>query len=273
MKVTILIENTAVREDLAAEHGLSIYVETPHHCLLMDTGASGAFAENAGKLGVDLRRVDTLVLSHGHYDHGGGVKEFARLNPEAGIYVRENAFGSFYAEDPGEYRYIGLDPQIESLPQLVKVKGDLVIDGELSLYTNVCGKKLWPAGNRVLKERAPRGYVQDSFAHEQYLVIAAEGREVLISGCAHNGIVNILEEVSRRRGRVPDVVFSGFHLMKGDGYSAGDLEIIREVTEELSRYPSRFYTGHCTSQIPYETLADILGEQLACMSGGMTVEI
>ena len=72
MKLTVLMENTTVREDLTAEHGLSLYIEANGKRILFDTGASATFADNAEKLGIDLSQVDLCILSHGHYDHGGG---------------------------------------------------------------------------------------------------------------------------------------------------------------------------------------------------------
>ncbi|NCA67648.1 MAG: MBL fold metallo-hydrolase, partial [Clostridia bacterium] len=76
MKITTLCENTSISPEFKCEHGLSFYVETKKHKLLFDTGESGIFAENAAKLGIDLSEVDIAVISHGHYDHGGGLPAF-----------------------------------------------------------------------------------------------------------------------------------------------------------------------------------------------------
>ena len=96
MKIVTLLENTACREDLTAEHGLSLYIETGAHKILFDAGQTGAFADNAEKLGVDLGKAEFAVLSHGHNDHGGGLGRFLEINETAKIYVNQYAFEPHY---------------------------------------------------------------------------------------------------------------------------------------------------------------------------------
>ena len=92
MKVAVLMENTAQEGcGLVPEHGLSLYIEYRGKRLLLDGGASGRFADNAQKLGVDLADVDLGVLSHGHYDHADGLRRFFQLNQRAKVYVRPQA--------------------------------------------------------------------------------------------------------------------------------------------------------------------------------------
>ena len=96
MKIVNLIENTKGNNNCLAEHGLSFYVETKQHKLLVDTGATNAFIKNAQDLGIDLTMVDMVILSHGHYDHAGGILEFAKTNPKAAIYMQSNAKDAYY---------------------------------------------------------------------------------------------------------------------------------------------------------------------------------
>ncbi len=268
MKIVNLIENIDAENGCSFEHGLSFYVETPKHKLLVDTGATGAFADNARCLGVDLTQVDTLILSHGHYDHGGGILAFAALNSHAKIYIRESALNDYYSIKEDGPKYIGLDSQIASLSQVVFVKEDMVIDEELSLFTNVTGRKLWPSGNKVLKCKKDGELVQDDFDHEQYLIIQCEGQEILISGCAHNGIINILDRYEEIRHRQPDMVISGFHMMKKSGYEPSDVELIRGIAETLTCYKTKFYTGHCTGVEAYDILKEIMGNQMQYVKSG-----
>ena len=272
MKITVLIENTSRDKRLIPEHGLSVYVETREHRLLVDTGASPAFLENAGLLGIDLGGVEMVVLSHGHYDHGGGIPVFAGRYPSVPIYLRENALERHCRPAEGGIKEIGLDREIRKLPQLVPVKGNQELGENLFLFTNVTGRELWPDGNRSLKREEQGKLVQDDFSHEQYLIVKEKGREILLSGCAHNGIINILEEAIRLRGRQPDAVISGFHTRKKQGYGEADLRMLRQMGRRLRAYQSVFYTGHCTGQEPFDILKQEMGEQIQPLNTGWQKE-
>jgi 7,8-dihydropterin-6-yl-methyl-4-(beta-D-ribofuranosyl)aminobenzene 5'-phosphate synthase len=100
MIIRVLAENTAVSEAFGSEHGLSLHIETKGRGILFDTGASALFARNAEKMGVDLTKAELAVISHGHYDHWGGLAEFLSINAGASVYVHEKAFGSHYAKRP-----------------------------------------------------------------------------------------------------------------------------------------------------------------------------
>lgn len=273
MIIQNLVENQQADNGCLAEHGLSVYLETEQHKVLIDTGASDAFLKNAKMLGVDLNAVDTVILSHGHYDHGGGILAFSEVNPQARIYLREGAFEGYYHERESGIDYIGLNPEIKKLSQVVIVSGDLKIDEELSLFTNVTGRRMWPEGNRELKVRKDGALVQDAFSHEQYLAVSCEGKELLVSGCAHNGILNILDRYCELKGRYPDLVISGFHMMKKGEYTRQEEETIRKTAKVLKEMPTRFVTGHCTGLAAYEILKGILGEQIQYLSSGERLDL
>ena len=273
MKIITLMENSAKEENIRAEHGLSLYIETKNHKLLSDCGCTDAFMENAATLGVDLCKVDSVFLSHGHYDHSGGILPFTAINPDATIYMQQKALLPYYHKTETEERYIGINPSIGDLPQLKTPDGDTVIDEELALFTNVTGRKLWPMGNLELKKKVGDDFVQDEFDHEQYLVITEENKKVLISGCAHNGILNILKHYHNLYGAYPDAVISGFHMKKKTGYTEEDIAVIKETANQLSKLPTKFYTGHCTGEEPFEMMKEIMGKQLDYVYSGSIMEI
>ena len=264
VRIINLIENTEGAPGCTAAHGLCFYVETPGHRLLSDLGPSADTLANAQHLGVDLTQVDTVVLSHGHYDHSGGILPFTRINDSARIYMQDLADGAYYSDDGPEkgFRYIGIDPAIAALPQLVRVQGDLDLDDELSLLTvqkRICPI---PSTNRKLMIKQDDAYVPDDFRHEQMLAIHAGARHILMSGCAHNGILNILAAYEAKYGSAPDLVISGFHLMKREEYTEEERQEIAAIASKLKQYPTQFYTCHCTGVPAYEQMKEILGGQL-----------
>lgn len=266
MKILTLMEDNLCGNHLIAEHGLSIYIETKNHKLLVDTGQSEKTWINAGVKGIDLTAVDTVILSHGHYDHSGGLIAFASMNKKAHIYMRENAGGEYYSFKEGEEKYIGIDKGILELPNLHLVKENCKIDDELSVFCNVKPNRNWPKGNKRLHELMNGEYVQDNFSHEMYLVIKTEDKKyALVSGCAHNGILNILDEFRNLYGCEPSIVISGFHMIQSE-YTEDDLQRIRDTADELSQMRTIFYSGHCTGETAYQILKERMGEKLRAIN-------
>lgn len=268
LRIVNLVEDTPGSRQCGSEHGLSFYVETGKHRLLVDCGATDLFLKNAALLGTELSGVDTVIISHGHYDHAGGVPAFARLNPGAKIYVKASAREAYYhLMEKGE-KYIGMPAEIGALSQCVWVEGDLQIDEELFLFTDIGGTKYPASGNQRLKRKQGDRFVQDTFDHEQCLVIAQGERQILMSGCAHTGIANILDRYNEIFGKDPDVVISGFHLAQKAAYSAEELENIRRLSRELAEKNTLFFTGHCTGQAAFAIMKEIMGEKLAALHSG-----
>ena len=270
MRIVNLVENTKGACGCEAEHGLSFYIETEQHKLLMDCGSSEMFLRNAERLGIDLKQVDTVVLSHGHYDHAGGIMAFAKRNAHAKIYASAAAGGDYYSLSGGVH-YIGIDKRIMELPGYCPVEGDLCIDDELFLFSGITGNRCPAKGNRNLKELINGELVQDRFAHEQCLVITQGEERILLSGCAHHGILNVLDRYREMFADEPTLVLSGFHMMQADGYGEKDWQQIRDTAQELARMKTMFYTGHCTGAEPCAVMKEIMGDQLQILYSGAVI--
>ena len=277
MKITNLIENTEGRHGCAFAHGLSFYVETEKHKILLDLGPSAETLHNAEVLGIDLSAVDTVILSHGHYDHSGGIIPFTEVNDKALIYMQKSAAQDYYADDGEQadprFRYIGIDKTIASLPQVRFLSGDKVIDEELEVFVIANRSHELPSTNKRLLVRSGDGFQRDNFVHEHCLVIRSKGKTVLMSGCAHNGILSILDAYKDKYGTVPDMVVSGFHLMKKTDYSDSEIDEIKAIAEELKDYPTKFVTCHCTGTSAFDVMKEIMGDSLAYVHSGETVDI
>lgn len=258
MKIVCLAENTALRDDIEAEHGLSLYIETKNHKILFDMGQTDMLLRNAEKLGVDLSEVDIAVLSHGHYDHGGGLSAFLGVNKKAPVYISTHAFGEHYN---GCEKYIGLDKKLKSCDRLVFTDDDFQIDEDLCLYHCNGKKKRFELGSFGLNIREDGVFKSDPFLHEQYLEIMDNGKKILISGCSHKGILNISEWFS------PDVLVGGFH------FSKLPLDcILADYARFLDGLGCEFYTCHCTGEAQYEFMKSHM-KKLRYLHCGETVGI
>ena len=277
MKIINLIENTEGHNGCSYAHGLSFYVETEKHKMLLDLGPSDETLKNAKMLEIDLANVDTVVLSHGHYDHSGGIIPFTKVNDKAIIYMQASAIRDYYADDGEDvaerFRYIGIDKEIAKLPQVRPVDGDIRIDEELELFTIQNRRRELPFANKRLLVFEEGKFRRDDFIHEHFLVIRQDGKSILMSGCAHNGILSILDEYIDRYGKAPDVVISGFHLMKKTDYLKGEIRDIEEIAKELKSYPTKFITCHCTGTAAYDIMKNIMEDSLAYVHSGEELEL
>lgn len=259
MKLTVLMENTACREDLAAEHGLSLYIEACGKKILFDSGSSAAFADNAEKLGIDLSQVDLMILSHGHYDHGGGIRKFMELNKTAPIYLHRRAFAPSVS---AAGTYIGIDKTLRGCDRLHFTEGKVTLAPGLTLFDCNRRKHHVPIDPWGLGLRRGNTVKPDNFYHEQYLLIEEDSKKICISGCSHKGIENIVRWFS------PHVLVGGFHFMRLE-----DKDILEEKAKALLESPGVFYTGHCTGQMQYEILKEVMGSRLHRIQTGTVLEL
>lgn len=264
IRLHVLMENTSCRDGICAEHGLSLYLETPRHRLLFDTGQTGAFAQNADAMGVDLAQVDLAILSHGHYDHGGGLRTFLERNQTAPVYLSRFAFAPHFS---GRSRSIGLDAGLRECDRLIVTGDHTVIDEELALFSCNDWPRPFPLEPFGLYMEGGDGQlVPEDFRHEQYLLLHDGDRRVLISGCSHKGILNLVEWFQ------PDVLVGGFHLMKLDADGADRARIL-DLAHRLAGYPTVYYTGHCTGERQYLLLQSVLGDRLHAIRAGACLDL
>lgn len=256
MKIWTLMENTACSPVFQAEHGLSLYIETGDTRILFDAGQSPKFAENAQKLEIDLQKTNFAVLSHGHYDHGGGLSAFLEWCPNAPVYVSRYAFGEHYNANN---KYIGLDKALQVNPGILPVEENKQIAEGITLLSN----SETPEETSGLQRKEDGILLPEDFRHEQYLLIEEKGKRVLFSGCSHKGIRSIVKWIPC------DVLIGGFHFMKHDPAGAE----IRQAAEELNQYNIQYYTGHCTGLAQFAAMKEILGDKLHYLSAGSVLEI
>lgn len=271
--IKTLVENTALSEDFGREHGLSLYIETKNHKILFDVGESQLFLQNAKRLEVNIPDVDFLVISHGHSDHGGGLKAFLQENTKAQVFLQDLAFGQHYAIRPDDkLEFIGLDENLKEKKQIVLTSGRFLISNRIKVFSNTVQKEARPKSNGGLLMVHKGQRVEDNFAHEQNLVIEEDGKTLLLTGCAHNGIINILEHFHSVEGRMPNYVIGGFHLSSPSGENE-DMDTIDSIGKYLLSTKAKYYTCHCTGIGAYERLKSVMGDKIDYLSAGSEITL
>lgn len=260
MKITCLVENTT-QCGLPTRHGLSLYIEMAAHRILFDLGPDGTALENARTLGIDPAAVDTVILSHGHNDHGGGLGAFLEINHTAKVYAQRRAFEPHSSTSGGSVHDISVDPVLAAHPQVVLLDGDHTIDGELRLFTVGDTSLCRSTANDSL--HGPDG--PDDFAHEQNLLI---GGRVLVFGCGHAGIVNILRKAAVR----PAVCIGGLHLYSPRSGKTVEHDLLHRIADHLADCDTDFYTCHCTGPEAFAVLHGRL-ERMHYLACGDRIEI
>lgn len=260
MIVKVLCENTALRDGFGCEHGLSLYIESGKHKILFDMGQTNLFEANAKKLGIDLAEIDFAVLSHGHYDHSGGLKRFLELNRTAPIYLSRYAFETHYS---GAERYIGVDQSLQECKRLFFAEDFLQINENMYLCTCNDKSALYPIECFGLNMIDNGRLVPEDFRHEQYLTIIENGKKIVISGCSHKGILNIAKWLE------PDILIGGFHFSKIEQND----EKLCTAAKILSASDSKYFTCHCTGTEQFTEMKKIMGNKLEYICAGTVLEV
>ncbi len=262
MKISVLVDNRPGNTACATEHGLSLYVEHNGTRLLVDFGQSGVFLENAEKLEIDCSDIDAAVLSHGHYDHGNGLKYITNTT----IYCHPDCFVKRYSkQDISRYAGISL-----SRKELAAKNHMVVTDTPSRIAPDIYFLGSIPRifdFERKISPTCLEDQSEDSLMDDSGIVIHTENGLVIITGCAHSGICNTIEHAkSLWDNPIVHAVIGGFHIRNCDAD-------FQETISYLQRLKSNFILpGHCTCDEACEMLVEQLQEssQVFILGSGNT---
>lgn len=250
MKITTLIENYVSDQGLFAEHGLSFYIETDKQKILFDTGQTGLFIQNAKKLGVNISDVDSLVLSHGHYDHTGGLYPFLESNGKAKVYAKQDIFIPKFS---GKARFVGTKFNDEFLKnRMVYVDAITEIAENVFIMPNIDIHDPIDTNFKGFSKKEGNDIVTDEFADELFMVIKHSEKINIITACSHRGITNICKTATKYFNLKTGLIVGGFHM--------ADCNVEQHV--DITHYfrmlkPESIGVCHCTG---LEKFADLRHE-------------
>lgn len=269
MKATVVIDNIA-NGDIKGEWGLCIYIEYDGKTVLLDTGGTNLFLTNMEKLGLDIKAVDYCVMSHGHYDHTGGMRGFFEANPTAKVYLQDTCGENCYFKKWVFRKYVGLSKHIltDYKDRIEYAKDDFKLYDGVYLIPHKT-PNLEKIGKReMMYQKTQEGWKPDNFSHEQSLVFETEKGLVVFNSCSHGGAANIVREVEKTfPGQKVYALIGGFHLV-----NKRRKEVL-EVGNELKNLGVSYVcTGHCTKGRAYGILKEVLGDNLHQLHVGKIME-
>lgn len=269
MKATVVVDNIE-NMGIPGEWGLSIYIEYNGKKILLDTGASNLFEQNAKKLNIALEQVDYAVLSHAHYDHANGMKAFFEENQHAKFYIQDSTDENCYFKYGFIHKYIGIPKGILKTysDRFIVARGKLQISEGIYLIPHSTAGLSMIGKRERMYQRKVNGWFPDDFSHEQSLVFETAQGMVIFNCCSHGGAVNIINEV---QSAFPDkkvyALIGGFHIFKKPE------EEIKELAQKIRETGISYVcTGHCSGKRGYEILHKELGDMVHQLKVGLVQE-
>lgn len=277
LNITVLLENSLYNRNLQKAHGLSLLVRTAEHHILLDTGPNSKFYKNAKKLGIDLSQIDSLVLSHAHYDHTGGVNRFCKINEKAQILMFSPYNEKYYGKSKFGYYFIGAKFSSKTKKRIKFLQNPIQISAHcwfIPCSVDFYGK---PNKNNSLYKKVEKDYINDNFKHEGILIYDDNGELVIFNSCSHNGVINSIESARSffPKKKIRSYV-GGFHFPYPsiDKIKPEDLRNLDELIDYAKLQKEiTFYTGHCTGNGAFDYLRKALGDRVQAIQTGKELEV
>lgn len=262
LKITILVENSP-GEHLALEHehGLSFHIDRDGRQGLFDTGQSGAFIRNAKKLNIDLNNLEYVAVSHGHYDHSGGVRPLAEKNTNFRLVTGQGFFEEKYARRGNAHEYLGNDFGRTFLEDK-GIELEVVDEPHREIAPGVHALTAFPRQNEDEKVN-PRfevfrdgEFAPDVFGDEILLAVESPRGLVVLLGCSHPGVKNMLDFVTETLKKPVHAVLGGTHLVESSTQSLGKtLDYLKAMDVKI------IGVSHCTGQKAMENLGTFFNDR------------
>ncbi len=273
MKVKVLTDSNQSVKNMRKRNCSSFYIETGGRRILFDLGSNSSFATNGKKLSVDISKVDTVVLSSGFADAGGGLKTFVELNNAAKIYIQEKAFLSHYTTKMGIRFSCGLDPYLQENANIIRANYLSFVDESIQLISNVVGLKYCLKENLKYYVKEDGEYKEDKFEHELYMLVQEENKNILFLGNTNRGVANIIHKIESITNMKVDYIFAGFGYLEEGLKFDENAQQINEMMKELKSENRHFYISSLHGKEVCGELENSLKNEITYFSQGEEITI
>ena len=282
MEIITLVENLVYNKDLKGEHGLSFLIKMKNCKILFDLGQTGLILENAKLLEENLDYIDFVILSHGHYDHTGGLEKFLEINHTAKIIMKKNILQQKYSSSTGSIREIGfkLRDRYKNYPnEFLFLEEDYILNDNIKIITQIDEYTNFEKIKQNLFIKKGDDFIMDQFQDELFLTIIKDSKLNIITGCSHNGIINIIKTaIDNTKINDINLVLGGMHLtgIKLNEKSLQDENNnkIQKTIEELKKLKiEKIYTNHCTGIDGFIKLKNSMGDKISYSYTGINIKI
>jgi 7,8-dihydropterin-6-yl-methyl-4-(beta-D-ribofuranosyl)aminobenzene 5'-phosphate synthase len=268
VRITILVENSVNRRGLLAEHGVSFLVETSDQKILWDTGQGFALKHNAEKLGVDFQSLNVIALSHGHYDHTGGLLDVLAQNKTCPIYLHPDAISPKYSNHKNIGSPLQNQPIFEQYSERL-IWTEKTAEIRPGIFVTGAIPRLHPLENTGGQFSCdPEHFTEDLLRDDQALFMEVSQGIIVLLGCAHSGVINTLDYIAQITGKKEFyAIIGGTHLLNASE------ERLKATVETFERYSLQMIgANHCTGFKAVNYLVNYFGDRFIPCSVGTRLE-
>jgi 7,8-dihydropterin-6-yl-methyl-4-(beta-D-ribofuranosyl)aminobenzene 5'-phosphate synthase len=270
VKVTILVDDVSGNTSLTGEHGFSCWIRRGDQCLLFDVAQTSLFLKNAQHLGFNPSSIHSLVLSHGHYDHTGGLRSLLSQTSSLDIFVHPDAFSPKYTQDPdGTVRFIGMpfskDPVLKSVTIIPMLQPKEILPGIYATGPVPRIAAFEDTGGKFFTDEACQS--PDLLMDDQSLFWESSRGTIILLGCAHSGVINTLNYVRQITGNKPiHAILGGMHLLNAS------VARLQATVEAFREYDIQFIgAAHCTGAAAIEYFQENFRDRVVTLQTGSSV--
>ena len=268
VEITIVVENNVHKKGLLAEHGLAFWVDYKDKSYLFDTGQGDILAHNLNNLELKISNLSGVLLSHGHYDHAGGLETILKKRPEISVYGHPDIFTPKYSKKTSGNVFRGFSLTKDRIDNFIPVTDLTELAPGLFLTGEIPSQNKQEKLNDHYQVKEGKSYKTDPFYDDQSLVLDTEEGLVIVLGCSHAGVINILTYIKSEFDKKIHTIIGGMHLV-----NASESRIEWTVNRLAEIGFERLIPIHCTGEEAVREMSAAFEDKVEIKSVGDRIKL